>query len=121
MRRTRTLLAACGTALALTACGTGGGGGGGATEELAPDQEVEGEITFWHAYGEGGPEVKTLEEEVIPAFEKEHPGAKVKAVTVQYDQLHQKLVTAAAGEALPDVVRSDIIATHTKGPAAKAV
>ena len=39
----------------------------------------------------------TLEEEVIPAFEKAHPGTEVKPVTVQYDQLHQKLVTAAAG------------------------
>ena len=33
---------------------------------------------------------------LIPAFEKAHPGVKVKPVTVQYDQLHQKLVTAAA-------------------------
>lgn len=93
----------------LAACGTGGGGASQTTDELAPDEKVEGEITFWHAYGEGGPEVQTLEDVVIPAFEEEHPGVKVKPVTVQYDQLHQKLVTAAAGEALPDVVRSDII------------
>jgi multiple sugar transport system substrate-binding protein len=95
--------------LALAACGTGGSGGAATTEELSADGEVKGEITFWHAYGEGGPEVKTLEEKLIPAFEKAHPGATVKPVTVQYDQLHQKLVTAAAGENLPDVVRSDII------------
>jgi multiple sugar transport system substrate-binding protein len=109
MRPARTLLAACGTVLVVAACGTGGGGATQPAEELDPDAKVQGEITFWHAYSEGGPEVKTLEEEVIPAFEEKHPGANVKPVTVQYDQLHQKLVTAAAGEALPDVVRSDII------------
>lgn len=109
MRRSRTILAACCTALVLAGCGAGGGGASQPAEELDPEAKVEGEITFWHAYGEGGPEVETLEQEVIPAFEKEHPGVKVKPVTVQYDQLHQKLVTAAAGEALPDVVRSDII------------
>jgi multiple sugar transport system substrate-binding protein len=109
MRRSRTMLAACGTALVLAGCGTGGGGASQPTEELDTEAKVEGEITFWHAYGEGGPEVETLEKKVIPAFEEANPGATVKPVTVQYDQLHQKLVTAAAGEALPDVVRSDII------------
>jgi multiple sugar transport system substrate-binding protein len=93
----------------LAACGTGGGGESQTVDELSPDEKVEGEITFWHAYGEGGPEVQTLEDVVIPAFEEENPGVEVKPVTVQYDQLHQKLVTAAAGQALPDVVRSDII------------
>lgn len=110
MRRSWTTVFAGSVTLALTAaCGTGGGGEQTASEELAPGGEVEGEIAFWHAYSEGGPEVKTLEDKVIPAFEKANPGATVKPVTVQYDQLHQKLVTAAAGESLPDVVRSDII------------
>lgn len=110
MRRSRTLLVACGAALVLASCGTGGSGSASQkTEKLTPEGKVEGEVTFWHAYGEGGPEVETLEDVVIPAFEEKHPGVDVKQVTVQYDQLHQKLVTAAAGEALPDVVRSDII------------
>jgi multiple sugar transport system substrate-binding protein len=110
MRTSRTPLVVLGATLLLAGCGTGGGGAAGqSTEQLDRDAKVEGEITFWHAYSEGGPEVETLEKTVIPAFEKENPGATVKPVTVQYDQLHQKLVTAAAGEALPDVVRSDII------------
>ena len=110
MRISRTPLAVLATTLLLAGCGTGGGGSAEQnTEELDRDAKVEGEITFWHAYSEGGPEVETLEKTVIPAFEKANPGATVKPVTVQYDQLHQKLVTAAAGEALPDVVRSDII------------
>lgn len=109
MRRSSAFATALGLPLLLAACGTGGSGAQSSTEELPAGQKVEGEITFWHAYSEGGPEVTTLEEEVIPAFEKAHPGTEVKPVTVQYDQLHQKLVTAAAGESLPDVVRSDII------------
>lgn len=98
-------------AIALAACGTGGGGATtAAVDKLpAPGGQVSGEITFWHSYSAGGTEVKQLEKKVIPAFEKAHPGTKVKAVTVQYDQMHQKLVTAAAGSSLPDVVRSDII------------
>ncbi|HTR32758.1 MAG TPA: extracellular solute-binding protein [Gaiellaceae bacterium] len=66
-------------------------------------------ITFWDAYSTGGPEVQHLEKVVIPAFEKSHPGIVVKDVTIPYDSLHQKLVTAVAGGQLPDLVRSDII------------
>ena len=66
-------------------------------------------ITFWDAYSSDGPEVKRLEKVLIPQFEKEHPGIVVKDVTIPYDSLHQKLVTAVAGGQLPDLVRSDII------------
>lgn len=66
-------------------------------------------ITFWDAYSSDGPEVKHLERVIIPAFEKSHPGIVVKDVTIPYDDLHQKLVTAVAGGQLPDLVRSDII------------
>lgn len=112
MTRTRALAVVATIALTLAACGSGGAGGGKAAtaaDQLPPGQQVSGEITFWHSYGAGGMEVKQFETKVIPAFQKAHPGTKVKAVTVQYDQMHQKLVTAAAGSSLPDVVRSDII------------
>lgn len=66
-------------------------------------------ITFWNAYSSDGPEVKMLDQVVIPAFEKSHPGIVVKDVAIPYDDLHQKLVTAVAGGQLPDLVRSDII------------
>jgi multiple sugar transport system substrate-binding protein len=66
-------------------------------------------ITFWDAYSSDGPEVQRLEKVVIPGFEKTHPGIDVKDVTIPYDSLHQKLVTAVAGGELPDLVRSDII------------
>ncbi len=66
-------------------------------------------ITFWDAYSTGGAEVQHLEKVIIPAFEKSHPGIVVKDMTIPYDSLHQKLVTAVAGGQLPDLVRSDII------------
>ncbi|GLW96772.1 extracellular solute-binding protein [Microtetraspora sp. NBRC 16547] len=53
--------------------------------------------------------MKTLREVVIPGFKAKHPGANVQDVAVPYDQLHQKLITSAAGADLPDVMRSDII------------
>jgi multiple sugar transport system substrate-binding protein len=66
-------------------------------------------ITYWHAYSSDSPEVKTLQNVVIPRFERTHPGIKVKHVAIPYNDLHQKLLTATAGGTLPDVVRSDII------------
>ncbi|SCK46631.1 extracellular solute-binding protein [Streptomyces sp. WMMB 322] len=112
MKRTRALTVVTALMLGAAGCGTGGAGGGAskdAAEKLPPGEKVSGEITFWHAYGADGNEVKQLEKKVIPAFEKEHPGTKVKPVTIQYDKLHQKLVTSAAGQSLPDVVRSDVV------------
>src|SRR5699024_10006095 len=39
----------------------------------------------------------------------EYPDVTVESVPVPYDDLHQKLVTATAGDTLPDLVRSDVI------------
>lgn len=100
------LLAAAG----LTACDTGGGGAQpAAVATLSSGAAVSGEITFWHAYSAGGGEIKALENTIIPNFEKLHPGVKVKAVQIPDKDMHQKLVTAAAGQSLPDVVRADIV------------
>ncbi len=74
---------------------------GGATE-------LTGTVTYWHAYTADSPEVSTLQGTIIPEFEKLHPGVTVKDVPIPYDELHQKLITAAAGEQLPDLVRADI-------------
>lgn len=65
-------------------------------------------INFWHAYSSDGSEVKTITNILIPRFEETHPGIIVKQVAIPYDSLHQKLLTAAAGGDLPDVVRSDL-------------
>jgi len=68
-------------------------------------------ITFWHTYNTDGVETKTLNEVVIPAFQKKYPWITVKAVVQPYDGLHDSLVTAAAGGTTPDVMRMDIIWT----------
>lgn len=73
----------------------------------AANTDVSGTVTFWNGYSPI--ESKTLTEQVIPAFEKQYPNVKVKAQTIPYDSLRQKLLTGIAGGQTPDVLRSDII------------
>lgn len=70
--------------------------------------DISGTVTFWHAYSADSPEVATLDDVLIPAFEEKYPEVDVKSVPVPYDDLHQKLITAVAGDQLPDLVRADI-------------
>jgi multiple sugar transport system substrate-binding protein len=104
MKPSKTLswLALGGVALALSACGGG---------DQKPVKDADGNVVikYWHAYSADSPEIKTLENKVIPAFEKSHPGIKVESVPYPYDELHKKLLTATAGGTLPCLVRSDII------------
>lgn len=89
------------TSLALVAC---------TDDQSSPSEgDLTGTITFWHAYGADSKELETLQNVIIPGFEEKHPGADVQDVAVPYDQLHQKMITAAAGGDLPDVMRADII------------
>lgn len=76
--------------------------GGGASDEAAT-------VTYWHAYSEESPEVATLRDVVIPAFQEENPNVTVEQVAFPYNDLHQKLITSTAGGTLPCLVRSDII------------
>ncbi len=66
-------------------------------------------ITFWHTYNSDSPENKTLNEVVIPAFQKKNPNITVKAVVMPYDGLHDSMTVAAAGGTTPDLLRMDII------------
>jgi multiple sugar transport system substrate-binding protein len=102
-------LAALGVAaLALGGCTAGGEtGSSGIGQPGATD--ISGTVTFWHAFSTDSTEVATLEDVLIPAFEDRFPDVDVKAVAVPYDELHQKLITAVAGDQLPDLVRADII------------
>jgi multiple sugar transport system substrate-binding protein len=90
------------TTMALAACS-------GDEKPVSDGGQLSGTITFWHAYGADSQEVKTLTDVIIPGFQAKHPGTTVKAVALPYDQMHQKIITAAAGAELPDVMRSDII------------
>ena len=74
---------------------------------VAANQAVSGTVTFWNGYSPI--ETDTLTKQVIPAFEKQYPNVKVKAQTIPYDSLRQKLLTGIAGGQVPDVLRSDII------------
>ncbi len=71
--------------------------------------ELSGTITFWAAYDQVGPEFKTMNEEVITAFEALHPGVTVELQGIPYDDLRQRLITGIAGGEVPDVLRADII------------
>lgn len=80
---------------------------GAASPEETP--ALSGTITFWAAYDQVGPEFKTMNEEVIQAFEAMHPGVTVELQGIPYDDLRQRLITGIAGGEVPDVLRADII------------
>lgn len=63
-------------------------------------------ITFWTSYSTS--ETPTLQNTLIPAFEKANPNIIVKHVVFSHDDLYQKLLTSAMTNTLPDVVRSDL-------------
>jgi multiple sugar transport system substrate-binding protein len=81
-RRVRLLLA--GAALLLAACGDSG-----------PRVEV---LHFWAM----GPEAEVLVR-LLPEFAREHPGVRVEVQQVAFTAAHEKLLTAIAGDATPDL------------------
>jgi multiple sugar transport system substrate-binding protein len=65
-------------------------------------------IEFWHTYSDE--ETRLLEEKLIPAFEKLHPGIRVKAVRqTNNDELKNTLIARASSKRGPDAVRMDIV------------
>lgn len=107
-RTTATTAAVAVAMLSLAGCATDAGNAAPSAIGAAGASSISGTVTFWHAYSADSPEVKTLETTIIPAFEKKYPKVVIKNVAVPYDQLHQKLVTAVAGDVLPDLVRADL-------------
>jgi multiple sugar transport system substrate-binding protein len=67
------------------------------------------EITYWHTHGDK--EDQVLKEELIPRFEQENPGIKVKPVRMPYDGLKQQVIQGVASSTAPDLMRLDIIWT----------
>ena len=43
--------------------------------------------------------------QLMPAFEREHPGVRVKVEQLPWTAAHEKLLTAFAGDATPDVAQ----------------
>jgi multiple sugar transport system substrate-binding protein len=55
-------------------------------------------LHFW-AMGREGEVVQSL----VPEFERQHPGVRVKVQQIPWNAAHEKLLTAYAGDALPDI------------------
>ncbi|MCC9001390.1 MAG: extracellular solute-binding protein, partial [Candidatus Competibacter sp.] len=62
----------------------------------ATDQTVT--VEFW-AMGQEGEQVQAL----LPEFERRHPDIRVRVQQVPWSAAHEKLLTAYAGDAMPDV------------------
>ena len=62
----------------------------------APDRGTE--ITFW-GFGNEGENVRAL----IPEFERQNPGIRVRVQMIPWTAAHEKLLTAFAGNSLPDI------------------
>jgi multiple sugar transport system substrate-binding protein len=98
MRRHRRYAAVLAIATALIAgCGRDAGGG---QDEAKPvgDGAAKGEITVWAM----GAEAEKLSE-FAKAFTADNPDAKVTVTAVPWDAAHQKIASAIAAKATPDV------------------
>ena len=65
------------------------------------DAEEAGAIRFW-AMGREGEEVQQL----VPEFERRHPGVHVRVQAIPWSAAHEKLLTAHVGGAMPDVFQA---------------
>lgn len=107
MRHPRTILvraaalAAVG-ALALTACGGDSGEGGSGETGAAGDEKVTIRFSWW-----GSDTRHELTQQVIDAFEKEHPNITVEADYTDWDSYFDKLSTSVAGGDAPDVITQE--------------
>jgi multiple sugar transport system substrate-binding protein len=66
----------------------------------APAQPAETVIRFW-AMGREGEVVQ----ELLPDFERLHPGVRVQVQQLPWTAAHEKLLTAYAGDATPDIAQ----------------
>ncbi|MFO1505961.1 MAG: sugar ABC transporter substrate-binding protein [Lysobacterales bacterium] len=81
---------ACGAALLMLAALAG-------CREAPPGTTV---VTFWAMGREG-----ELVSQILPGFEREHPDIRVDVQQLPWTAAHEKLLTAFAGDALPDVIQ----------------
>src|SRR5829696_8081948 len=55
------------------------------TGTAMPEDNLSGTVKFWTAYNTVSPEMDTLNNTIIPAFQKLHPNVKVEAQALPYD------------------------------------
>jgi len=73
----------------------------------SPPANAKEEIVIWHTYSDE--ETRVFENEVIPAFEQQHPNIKVTPVRQPYTpELKQTIIARASSGKIPDIVRMDI-------------
>ena len=65
-------------------------------------------LQYWNTYNQADAEGRTMENIIIPRFEKLNPGIKVKSTYVVYADLLPKFIATSAAGDPPDVLRSDI-------------
>jgi len=98
---------------ATSAATTGASATVAAPSPASPQAAASGKpfnLEFWsHVTGDGA----KVQDEQLKAFSTTNPGAKVNVVPVTFDDVDQKVTTAIAGGAPPDI--------FTHGPAATAV
>ncbi|MGM7698836.1 ABC transporter substrate-binding protein [Microbacterium sp. A84] len=88
-----------GAALALAGCAAGGNE---PAEEVDSEEEVTLDLAFW------GNDVRAdMYNQVIEAFNEEHPNITVNATFLGFPEFWEKRQTEAAGKNLPDVMQFD--------------
>lgn len=70
------------------------------------DDEPVKTVVVWHTYSDE--ETRVFEEQVVPAFQKEHPEIRIQSVRQASNQEYLgALMTRAAADKTPDVIRLD--------------
>jgi multiple sugar transport system substrate-binding protein len=80
----------------------------GASSAPAPKAHSVVTLQYWNTYDQADGEGRTMENIIIPRFEKLNPGIKVKSTYVVYADLLPKFIATSAAGDPPDVLRSDI-------------
>ncbi|MFB9688067.1 sugar ABC transporter substrate-binding protein [Amycolatopsis plumensis] len=94
-------LAAGAAALTLATAGCAGSGGSDTAASSSGNAPLSGTVTVWLMTGSAP---ATLTDALHKEFEAAHPGVKVKYEVQQWDGIQQKLTTALASGAPPDVI-----------------
>lgn len=87
-------------AMAVTACSSSGGGEAPAPPEKP--EEVKGSISMWYP-PIGGDIERQYWDDTIAKFKEEYPNIDVEVEIIPWDRRNERLQTAIAGEATPDV------------------
>lgn len=101
-RRNQVLATGAVIALAITVAGCGSDGGSGSAS--GQSGSGKGTLTVLHYYDEGAGALKDLVPLWEKRFEKAHKGVDVKFEYVPYDQMNQKVISAAAAGKGYDVI-----------------